>query len=141
MSWAGADAPVDPRRSAARQRRCLPALSLAGKPARQFEKHVPVGPTEAAGQVSELPGLGVLFGDVLQAQLFGLQKGVVLVEGRMVKELASGHPKGIGDSFYDIGGGVLATLLDVAQIALGHARFIGKRLQGEVPVASQPTDG
>ena len=52
----------------------------------------------------------------------------------MVEELAGRNPQGVGDGFDDVGGGVLAALLDVAEVALGDPRLIGEGLQGEIPV-------
>ena len=91
--------------------------------------------------MGELPGLGVLLGHILEAELLRLEEGILFVEGGVVEQLAGRHPQGVGDGLDDVGGGVLAALLDVAQVALGDPGLVGQGLQGEVPVCAKPADG
>ncbi len=91
--------------------------------------------------MGELPGLGVLLGQVFQLQLLGLQERVLVVEGGVIKKLARRDAQSLGDGLDDVGGGVLTALLDVAQIALGYPRLVGEGLQGESPIGAEPADG
>ena len=72
--------------------------------------------------------------DVFECELLRLEEGVLLVEGGVVEQFASRDSQGVGNGLDDVGGGVLAALLDVAQVALRDARLVGEGLQGEVPV-------
>jgi len=82
----------------------------------------------------ELAGLGVLFDHFLESELLRFQERVFLIESGVVEELSGGYAQGVGYGLDDIGRRVLAALLDIAEVALGHARLIGKGLQGVVPV-------
>ena len=91
--------------------------------------------------MGQLPGLGVFLGHILERELLGLEEGVFIVEGSVLEEFAGGHSQSFGDGFDDVGGGILTALLDVAQVALGHPRLIRQRLQGVIPVRTEPPDG
>ena len=60
-----------------------------------------------------------------------------LVEGGVVEKFPRRYAESSRDGFDDVGGGVLATLLDVAQVALGHAGLICKCLQGKTAVRAE----
>ena len=71
---------------------------------------------------------------ILEGELLRLEERVLLVEGGVVEEFARRYAQSLGDGLDDVGGGVLAALLDVAQVALGDAGLVGQRLQGEIAV-------
>ena len=111
------------------------------EPAGYLQQQAAVAGPHAPGEMREFPGLGVLFSHILEAELFRLEKGVLLVERCMVQKLAGGHAQCVGYGFYDVGGGVLAALLDVAKVALGDPGFVCQGLQREITVGAKPADG
>jgi hypothetical protein len=92
------------------------------------------------GQMRELSCFGVFFGHVFQTELLRLEKRILFVQRGVVEKLTRGNAQGCGYGFDDIRRGVLATLLDVAQVALGDPGLVGQSLQRELPVCPQPAD-
>ena len=84
--------------------------------------------------------LRVLFGDIFETELLRLKEGVLLIERSVVEKFAGGYSQGFGYGLDDIGGGVLAALLNVAQVALGDPGFVGEGLQGEIAVRAKSAD-
>ncbi len=82
----------------------------------------------------KLARLGVLFGHVLESHLLRLEKRILFVQSRVVEKFSRRNAQSLRDGLDDVGGGVLAALLDVAQIALRDTRLVGERLQREVAV-------
>ena len=91
---------------------------LRARRAGHLQQQTAVGRSHAPGEVGKLPGLGVLFGHIFETELLRLEKGILLVERSVVEQFAGGHSQGVGNGLDDVGGGVLAALLNVAQVAL-----------------------
>ncbi len=91
--------------------------------------------------MGQLSSLCILFAHIFEAELLVIQEGIVLVKSCVVEEFSRRDPERFCDGFDDIGGGVLATLLDIAKVALRDARFVGESLKGEVLVGPEPADG
>jgi hypothetical protein len=84
--------------------------------------------------MGQLSCLGVFLGHVFETELLWFKERVVFVQRGVVEKFARRNAQGLGDGFDDVGGGVLAALLDVAQVTLGDPGFIGESLQSEVAV-------
>ncbi len=91
--------------------------------------------------MGQFASFGVFFGQILQSQLLRFHKGIFVVESRVIEQLAGGDSQGVGNGFDHVGGGVLAPLLDVAEVALRHSRFVSESLQREGSVGTEPADG
>jgi hypothetical protein len=113
---------------------------LTREPSSQLKEEVAVGVPQASDEVGKLPSFGVFFSHILQAELLRLQKRVFVVERGMVEEFTRRYSKCFGDGFDDVGGGVLAALLDVTEVALGDSGFVGESLQSVIPVRAKPAD-
>ena len=113
----------------------------AGETAAEVQHDLAVAGAEAARQLADLAHLGVLFHIDLQGELFGREERVFFVKGSMVEQPPGRDSQGFGDGLDDVGGGVLATLLDVSQVALGYTGFIGQGLQSEFPFHAEAADG